>query len=107
MTPNEEQAIEYVQKLRNEYCKGSHLAILIFDLGNDFANSRLECNHPNPKEANEGARKSIADNLEAGGNPVAVLISPLGAPFPKLEIFPEFEDDSDLANRLKHYANSL
>jgi hypothetical protein len=29
MTPNKDVAIEYVQKLRNEYCKGSLLAVLI------------------------------------------------------------------------------
>jgi len=107
MTPKEEQAIEYVQKLKNEYCKNSHLAILIFDLGSGFANSRFECNHPNPTEAVEDARKSIADILEAGGKPVAVLISSLGAPFPQLEIFPGLEEDSDFSHKLKQYANSL
>jgi hypothetical protein len=107
MTPKEEQAIEYVQKLRNEYCKGSHLVVLIFDLGSGFANSKLECNHHNPKEANEDARKSIADNLEAGGKPVAVLVSPIGAPVPLLKIFPEFEENPDFCNRLNNYANSL
>src|SRR5215472_15049462 len=100
MTPNEELAINYVQKLRNQYCKGSHLVILIFDLGGGFANSKLECNHQNPREANEDARKSIADNLEAGGKPVALLISPIGAPVPQLEIFPEFQENADLCNKL-------
>jgi hypothetical protein len=107
MTPKEEQANEYVQKLRNEYGKGSHLVVLIFDLGSGFAHSRLECNHHNPKEANEDARKSIAENFEAGGKAVAVLVSAIGAPVPHLEIFPEFEENSDLCNRLKNYANSL
>jgi len=107
MTPKEGQAIEYVQKLKNDYCKNSHLAILIFDLGSGFANSRLECNHPNQLEALEDARKSIADNLEAGGKPVAVLISSLGAPFPQLEIFPEFRENSEFCHKLNQYANSL
>jgi hypothetical protein len=107
MTPNEELAINYVQKLRNEYCKGSYLVNLIFELGNGFVNSKLECNHHNPKEANEDARKSIADNLQAGGKPVALLISPIGAPVPQLKIFPEFEENADLCNKLNHYANSL
>jgi hypothetical protein len=107
MTPKEEQAINYVQKFRNEYCKGSYLVILIFELENGFVNSKLECNHHNPKEANEDACKSIADNLEAGGKPVALLISPIGAPVPQLQIFPAFEENPDLCARLNHYANSL
>jgi hypothetical protein len=107
MTPNEERAIEYVQKLKNEYCRNSHLAILIFDLGTGFGNSRLECNRPNQPEAVEDARKSIVDNLEAGGKPVAILVSALGAPFPQLEIFPEFADNSEFCHKLKQYANSL
>ena len=107
MTANEEQATQYVQKLRFEYCKGSQLAILIFDLGSGFANSKLECNHPNPKQANEDARKIIAENFEAGGKPVAVLVSSIGAPFPQLEIFREFEDNSEFCYKLKNYANSL
>jgi hypothetical protein len=107
MTANEELATEYVQKLRNEYCKGSQLAVLIFDIGRGFANSKLECNHPNTKHANEDAQKSIAENFEAGGKPVAVLVSSIGAPFPQLEIFPEFEDNSEFCHKLKNYANSL
>jgi hypothetical protein len=107
MTPKEGQAIEYVQKLKNDYCKNSHLAILIFDLGSGFANSRFECNYPNQPEALEDTRKSIADNLEAGGKPVAVLISSLGAPFPQLEIFPEFQENSEFCHKLNQYANSL
>jgi len=107
MTPKEAQAIEYVQKLKNEHCKNSHLAILVFDMGSGFANSKLECNNPNQPEAIEDARKSIADNLEAGGKPVAVLISALGAPFPQLEIFPEFQQNSEFCYKLQQYTNSL
>jgi hypothetical protein len=107
MTPKEDQAIEYAQKLKNQYCKNSHLAILIFDMGSGFANSRFECNHPNQPEALEDARKSIADNLGAGGKPVAILISALGAPFPQLEIFPEFKENSEFCYKLNQYANSL
>jgi len=107
MTPKEDQATEYAQKLKNQYCKNSHLAILIFDMGSGFANSRFECNHPNQPEALDEARKSIADNLEAGGKPVAILISALGAPFPQLEIFPEFQQNSEFCYKLNQYTNSL
>lgn len=107
MTPKEVQAMEYAEKLKNEYCRNSHLAILIFELGSGFANSKFECNNPNKAEAVEDARKSIADNLEAGGKPVAVLISALGAPFPQLQIFPEFEKNSEFCYKLQQYANSL
>lgn len=107
MTPKEEQATAYVQKLKNEHCKNSHLAILIFDMGSGFANSRFECHNPNQTEAAEDARKSIADNLEAGGKPVAVLISALGAPFPQLDIFPEFQQNSEFCYKLQQYTNSL
>ena len=107
MTPKEVQAMEYAEKLKNEYCRNSHLAILIFELGSGFANSKFECNNPNKAEAVEDARKSIADNLEAGGKPVAVLISALGAPFPQLQIFPEFEKNSEFCYQLQQYANSL
>jgi hypothetical protein len=107
MTPKEQQAIEYVQKLKNDHCKNSHLALLIFNMGSGFANSRFECNNPNQTEAAEDARKSIADNLEAGGKPVAILISALGAPFPQLEIFPEFQQNSEFCYKLQQYTNSL
>jgi len=107
MTPKEDQATEYAQKLKNEYCKNSHLAILIFDMGNGFANSRLECHNPNQPEAMEAARKSIADKLEAGGKPVAILVSSHGAPFPQLDIFPEFQQNSEFCHKLNQYANSL
>lgn len=107
MTPKEEQATEYVQKLKNEHCKNSHLAMLIFDMGSGFANSRFECKNPNQTEAVEHARKSIADNLEAGGKPVAILISALGAPIPQLDIFPEFQQNSEFCYKLQQYAHSL
>ena len=107
MTPKEDQATEYAQKLKNEYCKNSQLAILIFDMGSGFANSRLECNNPNQPKAMEDARKSIAGNLEAGGKPVAILVSALGAPFPQLDIFPEFQQNSEFCHKLNQYANSL
>src|SRR5258705_3877724 len=105
MTPKEGQAIEYVQKLKNDYCKNSHLAILIFALGSGFANSRLECNHPNQPDALEDARQSIADNLEAGGKTAAILISSLVAPLRQLEIFPAFLDNSACFHKLNNYAH--
>jgi hypothetical protein len=107
MTPKEQQAIEYAKKLKNEYCRNSHNAILIFELGSGFTNARFECNHPNQPEALEDARKSIAAHLEAGGKPVAILVSSLGAPFPQLDIFPEFQQNSEFCHKLDQYANSL
>jgi hypothetical protein len=107
MTPIEEQAIKLAQELRNKHCKNSHLAILIFKLENGFASSKMECNNPNQTEAIETTRESIADNLNSGGKPVAVLVSALGAPIPQLEIFPEFEKDGDFCYQLKKYADSL
>jgi hypothetical protein len=76
-------------------------------MGSGFANSRFECNNPNQTEAVEDARKSIADNLDAGGKPVAILVSALGAPFPQLEIFPEFQQNSELCHKLNQYTNTL
>jgi hypothetical protein len=107
MTPEQDQATQLAQKLKNQYCRNSHLATLIFDMRSGFANSRFECNHPNQPEALEDARKSIAAHLESGGKPVAILISALGAPFPQLEIFPDFAENSDFCYKLKQYANSL